>query len=96
VTVARNDTGAIQYIHSILGRSGGCPRATLQVIAKQTARAITSGTPVEKCIASMLDVDCGRPGFEGVVVTKSCVDGLAQALKRDEEIEKEMRTNGSD
>lgn len=95
ITISRDADGAIKYISATLGKSGGCARAALQTIAKQTMRTIDAGGSIDKCIEDMLSVDCGRPGFYGAEVTTSCVDGLAQALRRDEQIEKEMIDDGT-
>jgi len=67
-----------------LGKTGGCPAAFLQALAKVISLGLRRKLEVEDVIRMLTDISCPIPMWNGAVQIMSCPDAVAKMLAEDE------------
>ena len=75
-----------------LGKTGGCPAAFLQALAKVSSLALRAGVTRTELIRVWKGIGCPNPAWDGPVQVLSCPDAVAQMLEREEEIAVEQES----
>lgn len=64
-----------------LGKTGGCPAAFLQALAKVSSLALRAGVKKEELVRIWKGTNCPNPMWDGPVQILSCPDAVAQMLE---------------
>ncbi len=81
VTVTKDPGGKPMEVFIRLGKSGGCPSATLEAIGRAISIGLRAGVSVEEYIKSLLNIACHAPTFDEGEKILSCVDACARVLR---------------
>ena len=64
-----------------LGKTGGCPAAFLQAIAKIASLGLRRKLEKEDIVRMLADIGCPNPMWDGPVQVMSCPDAVAKMLE---------------
>jgi ribonucleoside-diphosphate reductase alpha chain len=68
-----------------LGKTGGCPAAFLQALAKIISLGLRRKLEKEDVVRMLAGISCPNPMWDGPVQILSCPDAVAKALKGNED-----------
>lgn len=87
VTVNKQD-GKIFEVFGVMGKSGGCETCLINSLCKTISKSIQAGCDIESIIKTLDNMSCdkvsfghGLDGYDYPI--KSCVDGIAKVLKKE-------------
>jgi ribonucleoside-diphosphate reductase alpha chain len=64
-----------------LGKTGGCPAAFLQALAKVSSLALRAGVEKKELVRIWKGISCPNPMWDGPVQILSCPDAVAHMLE---------------
>jgi ribonucleoside-diphosphate reductase alpha chain len=82
ITINETADGVPFELFATLGKSGGCPKASMEGIGRMVSLAFRNGIKPEKIIKQLLSIGCHKPIGLGPKKVLSCSDAIAKAIKR--------------